>query len=288
MKKSTSATKILFLQDIGILCFMCCIFIACLIVIFESDSLMYQNLILLAGLFLTGMLVVLHTQTAATVVTAFEILSFSAYKLYQYAAQDVVIEKTAYLWPFLLLGVLGGLNLFIWSYASLENVNHILNRQVEDLTVVDTLTGLQNLKSMYWNLERIMALSMRHDTDFGLMIIRLRYPEELRKVLTRREYEGVCQKIAIIVENVLRIEDSIYSMDKDGSVGVIYYANEEGAGIVKKRLLDALGQKGAFDQIRGENLRIEFRIAYKQYSSDMKKDAMHFKQLVEGELAYEV
>ena len=151
--------------------------------------------------------------------------------------------------------------------------------------------GLVEQDTLDWIADKVESGSLGakyHDTDFGLMIIRLRYPEELHKVLTRREYEEICQRIAVITENVLRIEDSIYSMDKDGAVGVIYYANEEGAGIVKKRLLDALGQKGAFDQIRGENLRVEFRIAYKQYSSDLKKDAIHFKQLVEGELAYEV
>ena len=120
------------------------------------------------------------------------------------------------------------------------------------------------------------------------MIIRLRYPKELQKVLSRGEYENLRQKIAIITENVLRIEDGLYSIDQEGAIGVIYYADEAGAETIKKRLLNALGQKDAFDQIRGENLRVEFQIVYRQYSAEMKQDAIHFKQLVEGELAYEV
>ena len=45
MKKKITATRIIFYQDIGILSFMICVFSACLIVIFESDTVLYQNLI---------------------------------------------------------------------------------------------------------------------------------------------------------------------------------------------------------------------------------------------------
>jgi K+-sensing histidine kinase KdpD len=169
--KNILAGRSLLLQDIGMLLFLACLFISTMIVAFSPESLLTQNLIMLLLLFFTAVLAVFRAQYAAIVLTAFQIFAFTAYKLYLYFSERAQIEQTDYLWAFLLLGVLAGLILFIREYSATETANAILNQQLEELTVVDSLTGLENLRSLYFNLARTMSLSARNGTSMGLMLI---------------------------------------------------------------------------------------------------------------------
>ena len=46
----------------------------------------------------------------------------------------------------------------------------------------DAVTGMENLRSMVGSLRRYMALSERNGTSMGLMMVRLRYAEEIKKI----------------------------------------------------------------------------------------------------------
>lgn len=286
--KNILANRSLLVQDIGMLLFLACLFVSTMIVAFSPESFLTQNLIMLLLLFFTAVLVVFRAQYAATVLTAFQILAFTAYKLYFYASEHAEIQKTDYLWVFLLLGVLAGLILFIREYSATETANAILNQQLEELTVVDPLTGLENLRSLYFNLARTMSLSARNGTDMGLMLIKLRYGNELKSILSRRGFEHLRQRLAEIVQNTLRLEDRIYSIDKDGSIGIIYFCDASGAQAIRNRLLNAIGQKDAFAGITDKPVRVEVRIAFAEYDPSFGTNAIPFFRKVESELQYDV
>lgn len=287
MKSNAYSTDVL-LQDLGILLNLVCLFCGTMIAAFSRDSVRTQNMILLAAMFLIVVLVVFRAEMAATVITAFFILIFAAYKVYSYAADGTGIELTAYLWPVLLVGARGSLQLVIQRFARSEQFNHLLNRQVEELTYVDPLTGLENVRSMYNTLPRYMEMASRNSISLGLMLIRLRYAEELRSVLTEREFNDLRQRMASITEATMRIEDRIYTVGQDGMMGIIYFSDEAGAKIIKNRLQNAFAAKDAFSGIREETIRVDVSIVYHQYENSMGRDAMKFKILTEGEFAYEV
>lgn len=280
--------RILLLQDIGMLLFLTCLFVSTMIVALSPEALLTQNVLMLLVLFLTAVLIVFRVQYAAVVLTGFQILAFAAYKLYFYLSAHIGIEKTAYLWAFLLLGLLAGLILFIQEFSATEAANSMLHQQVSELTVIDPLTGLENLRSMYSNLSRTMSLCGRSGTGMGLMLIKPRYLNELRSVLTRRGFEHLRQRLAEIVQNTLRLEDRVYSIDQDGSIGVIYFCDADGAAAIKRRLLNAIGQRNAFDGITDKPIRVEVRIASLQYDPSLGTDAIPFCRKVESELQYDV
>jgi GGDEF domain-containing protein len=286
--KTLLTDRILLLQDIGMLLFLICLFVSTMIVALSPETLLTQNVLMLLVLFLSAVLIVFRAQYAAVVLTGFQILAFTAYKLYFYVSEHAAIEKTAYLWVFLLLGILAGLILFVREFSATEAANSILQQQVTELTVIEPLTGLENLRSMYSNLARTMALSSRNGTEMGLMLIKLRYLNELRGVLTRRGFENLRQRLAEIVQNTLRLEDRIFSIDQDGSIGVVYFCNADGASAIKRRLLNAVGQRNAFDGITDKPIRVEVRIASKQYDPSFGTDAIPFCRKVESELQYDV
>ncbi|MCI1966259.1 MAG: GGDEF domain-containing protein [Oscillospiraceae bacterium] len=286
--KLSLSGRILLLQDIGMLLFLTCLFVSTMIVVFSAEALLTQNVLMLLAIYLTVILVVFRAQYAAVVLDGFQILAFTVYKLYFYASEQIPIEKTAYLWLLLLLILPAGLFLFIREFSATETANSVLRRQVEELTVIDPLTGLENLRSMYSNLARTMALSSRNGTDMGLMLIKLRYFTELRGILTTRGFERLRQRLAEIVQDTLRLEDRVYSIDQDGSIGVIYFCGSDGASAVKGRLLNAIAQKNAFEGITDKPLRVEARIAYAQYDLSFGTDAIPFCRKVESELQYDV
>lgn len=286
--KTTLTGRILLLQNIGMMLFLICLFACTMIVALSPEKFLTQNMVMLLVLFLAVVLVVFRAKYAAVVLTGFQILAFAAYKLFFYVSEHAAIERTAYLWIFLLLGLLGGLILFIQEFSATEAANRMLHQQVAELTVVEPLTGLENLRSMYSNLARTMALSSRNGTSMGLMLIKFRYLNELRSILTRRGFEHLCQRLAEVVQNTLRLEDRVYSIDKDGSVGVIYFCGAEGAVAVRRRLLNAIEQRDAFSGITDKPIRVEVRIASVQYDPSFGTDAIPFCRKVESELQYDV
>ena len=288
MKKDTTTARTMLLQDLGMLLFLVSLFAGSAITALSSQELLLQNMLLLMGLFLCAVLVLFHARYAAVVITAFEILALAVYKLYQYFANGVTIELTAYFWGFVLLTLLAGLTLFIREYAATELANSILHEQVEELTVVDPLTGLENLRSMYSGTARIMALARRNGTPIVLMLVKLRYAEELSRILSRATYERLRQRVAEIAQDTLRLEDRVYSIDRSGSLGILCFCSAEGAQTVKGRLLNAYGEKDAFAGIAEKPLKVEMRIAYLPYDAAYGTNAIEYRQKVESELQYDV
>lgn len=285
---STSVSRKILMQDTGLLLFMLSILAAALITALAGKDLIVQNAVMLLALGLSTTLVVMRARVAGTVVTGATILFFTVYKLYRHLAYLDAIEWTAYGWPFVQLIGLGGMAMFISLYSTIEGVNGLLNQRLDELTVMDPLTGLENMRSMVASLKRYMALCERNGTQMGLMMVRLRYAEEIKKVLTRAQFNDLRHMLALTVQDVLRLEDRVFSLDENGSMGVIYFSAESGAEIVKHRIINAIAGKNMLPDLNEQMLTVEMSVVYKHYTKDLGKDATKLVSEVEKEFAYEV
>lgn len=288
MNPKTSVKRTVLLQDLGMLLFMASLFAAALITALTGRDLLYQNVVLLACLMLTALLVILRAQVAGAILTAVVLLGFAVYKVYVRMAYGTPIELTAYLWPLLQVGALGGATLFISLYATMEGVNRILNRRINELTVMDPLTGLENQRSMLMSLRRYMALCERNGDDMGLMLIRLRYAEELRKVLSANQFNELRARLAETIQHMLRLEDRLFTMDENGTMGLIYFSKAAGEQIIKNRILNAVQSANMLPDLNEQMLVVELSIVFRHYDASYGKDAMRYLNEVEKEFAYEV
>ncbi len=286
-RDSTTSRKIL-IQDLGILLFMLSVSGAGLITALAGKDLLYQNSALLLAVIMTSLLVVLRVRVAGTVAAAVTILAFTIYKIYNYFAYSIPIEPTAYAWPVLIVVALWGMTLFISLFSTIESVNSLLNQRLDELTVIDPLTGMENMRSMLSSLSRYMALSERNGTGMGLMMVRLRYADEISKVLTRTQFNDLRHILATTVQEVLRLEDRVFTIDDKGSLGIIYFSKESGASIVKGRILDAVANKNMLPDLNEQALTVELSVVYKQYYTELSKDAARYVNEVEKEFAFEV
>lgn len=288
MNENSSASRQVLLQDIGLILFMASLMAGSLITANSSKVYLIQNVIMLFGVFLTGFLMSLRARTASIVSASVEILIFAVYKIYRYAAYHQAIEFGAFLWPVLILASSFGMELFISLFSRMEGINSILNRRIDELTVIDPLTGLENYRSLVQSLARYMALCERNGTDMGLMLVRLRYADELRKVLSARQFNDVRYQIAETIQDTLRLEDRIFSTDEKGSIAIIYFSLPSGVDVIKRRIYEAVAKKDMLPDPNEATLTVELSIVSRHYDKSLKKDSVRFVTETEREFAYEV
>lgn len=286
MVKQSKINGTVLLQDLGMFLFLVSLFGAAFIAAFAGIDLLTQNMILLSGVALVTVLIVFRVQYVGAVVAAFEMIAFTVFKLFRYFADGQAIESTAYFWPFVMLGAVGGLALFLREYEATEAANQMLRQQLEELTVIDPLTGLENLRGMYKNLSRTMALCRRHGMPMGLMIVKVRYASELRKILSRNQFGMLLQRLTTMTADTIRISDRVYLMDADGTFGIIYFSDQDGADIIRRRLNEAYSLEGAFDGIGDKTLKVEMRIAFAQYDLKEELDPIALQRKAESEMQY--
>ncbi len=288
MSEEKINSRSILLQDLGVFLFMASIITGSLIVALGNKEFLYQNVALLFGIFLVGLLIILRARTAGIIVSSIIILVFTIYKLYMRLAYFKPIEWTAFLWPLLIIATLAGMSLFVALLSTIEGVNSILNRRIDELTTIDPLTGLENLRSLVGSLKRYMALSERNGTFMGLMMVRLRYHEELKKVLTTRQFNDLRHILAETITNVLRMEDRVFTIDENGSIAIIYFGEEKGVSVVKSRILHAVEKQNMLPDLNEQMLTVELSIVHRHYDKSYSKDALRYISDVEKEFAYEV
>lgn len=277
------------IQDLGMLVFLASIFVSSFIVSNSDAELKMENVIMFLVLILSIILVSFQITTLAVVCAGLQVLMYSAYKLYLNYSQGISVQLLSYAWLFLPLLAVGSMLLFLQGRLRTELENEVLKQQVEDLVMIEPLTGLYNFRSMYNDLERQIAYSYRNSLDLSLMIVKLRYESELKKILSSRNYDALIQKLASILEDCIRLEDKIYAIDNKGSVALMLTCDSEGAAIVRQRINNSLNAKDAFARITDAPIKVETRSAYVQYNKDEGRiSAMELVQKVESELQYDV
>lgn len=276
------------LQDIGLLMFLVFVFCSTIVVYVGGSDLLLENVIMLFFTVVAIVLVTFSIDMAAFIVTGSQLICYSAYKLFNLFENGIAIKAISYAWLILPIAIVGSMKLFCYGRNHLELENSILKKQVEELVMIDPLTGLYNLHSFYYDMERQIRYTSRNKLPLTLMIIQLRYAQELNKILSRGNYDKLKQRLAEIVGDAIRVEDNQYSIDNEGSLAVILTCDEQGGVLVRNRIRAMISEKAAFDNITNSSIKVEAQIAFLQYKEDMRNDAVYFKNCVEKELQYDV
>lgn len=278
------------IRDLSILLFLVMVFISSVLISQSpgDHQLEYQTMMILAyTAVLFGFFGYIYF---CVVASGTLVVAWTAYKLYFFYSKGTNLIPEDYYWliiPILLSASVIG---FQYGTSNLEKENELLRNQVEDLVMIDPLTGLYNLRSFYHDWEQMVQYGARNNLNITLMIIRLRYGQELREILPRNRFDQVKQKLVEHVLDALRIEDEVYSIDDEGSLAVILTTDTEGSEIVRNRIRNNVQNPESFSGIIDKNIQVSLRIGFKQF--DQKEigtvTGMQFKQMVESELAYDV
>ena len=234
------------------------------------------------------MLTAIRVSNIPAIIAGIETISYVAYKLYQMFGQGGQTPLLSYMWIAIPGLAVLGMSLFIKGVQRLQRDNNVLSKQVEDLIMIDPLTGFYNLRSMYMDIQTQISFSERNNTSISLMIIRPRYRKELKDVLKKTQYEQVIVNLSKIVYETVRLEDKVYSLDGDGTIGVLLTCDRQGAKLVERRIRGNIEKSEAFANIAEKPIRMEIQLGYLEYKKEYNRDAIKYKSLVEDEVAYDL
>ncbi|MBS5958878.1 MAG: diguanylate cyclase [Clostridiales bacterium] len=276
-------------QDLGLVLLLACLFTGALTVSYTPKPLLFEAVLMLLFIFGALLLTGFKLIGLSIVLSGLEVLIYTAYRLYLFLAYETEIPLISFVWIFLPILSVAAMYLFVSGNRKLELENDILREQVEELVMVNPLTKLYNLRSLYHDLYIQVSYAERNKLPLSLMVIVLKYESELKSILSRQNYERVIQRLAQIVSDTVRVEDKTYSTDHKGSLAIIMTCDKEGSEIAMGRLRSRISERDAFSDIADHAIKIEVKMASMEYSrEEFGDDMMQFKQRVENELQYDV
>ena len=276
------------LEDVGISVLLIALFATTIVGALSDRSLFQENLIMTIITFIAVLLTAVRVVSIPIIVAALQTICYIAYKIYQVIGMDAKLPGLTYMWVAIPGLAVLGMSLFLKGVQRLQRDNNVLSKQVEDLIMIDPLTGFYNLRSMYMDIQTQISYSERNNTAISLMIIRPRYRKELKDVLKKAQYESVIVNLSKIVYDTVRLEDKVYSLDGDGTVGVLLTCDRQGSKLVEKRIRNNIEKSEAFNKIAEKPIRMEIQLGYLEYKKEYNRDAIQFKSLVEEEVAYDL
>lgn len=286
MKKRDVSGKTL--QDVGICVLLISLFATVVVCSLLGQEYFTENLVMTAVVFLAVLLAAFRVTGFAVVLAAAQTIIFLAYKILKMFSAEAEISTASYLWIVIPGLAVLGMTMFIKGVSRLQLDNNILSKQVEDLIMIDPLTGFYNLRSMYMDIQTQISFAERNDKKICLMILRPRYKKELKDVLKREQYETTIVQLSKYVFDTVRLEDRVYSLDGDGTIGVLLTCDRHGAKLVEGRLRNKIENEDAFKDIAEKPIRMEIQLGCLEYKQEYNRDAILFKSQVEEELAYDI
>lgn len=276
-------------QDIGLLVFMAGMLAAALLVAFsQSDALKTENLLMFLVLSGAVVLAAYRFRYLAIALCAIQTCFYAAYRIYTGFTTGQAIPLSCYGWLVLPMLTVSAMTVFMRSTYQAEVIAEMLDKQLAEQVMTDHVTGLYNLKSLYIDLERQIAFSKRNNLCLSLMLLELRYKEELTSILSAAQFDVLRVALAELVEDNIRLEDRLYALDEEGKMGIMCTCDKAGAQIMKRRIEEALEKTDKFHEVLGRALRVEIRTGIFEYKEGQVENAIDLKKKAENEMQYDV
>ena len=253
-----------------------------------SDTIM-ENIIMTVLLAVAAVITIAGYLTIGIIVAAAATVVYAGLKVYSLVALQKPLLPISLLWVVLPAMAVVGISLYVKRYSPLTLENALLKKQIAELVMIDPVTGLYNLRSLFMDIQTQISYAERNDSPISLMIVRLRYPAEMRKVLKMPQYEKVIKQLSLLLVDTVRLEDRVYSIDENGGFAVILTCDRDGTKIVENRLRGKLDDPKWFEGISDKQIRTEVKIGYLQYDkTKYNRNANLFKDDVEEEVNYDM
>ena len=133
-------------------------------------------------------------------------------------------------------------------------------QQLEEHSSVDILTSLANQRSFTDNIEENLSYAIRHKTDLALLLIQIDKYKILFLRQGKQTAESVLQRIAQILSDGRRREDTVARISLDSFGILLPSATLEGAGQVARQIHKAV-RESAFGTSSDKPLSVSVSIA---------------------------
>lgn len=277
------------LRDLGIAVLLLWAFSQAVMMVFAESSAYAGYLLLFFAMDVAVLIGFAGRMSICAILSSMLTCIWVSYKLYAFYVSGEMILLLDYAMAPLPLVAAGACALYQSGLRGMDSENSMLRQQVEELVLVDEVTGLYNQRALYRDLRSLVRYGERNGMPISLMIVHPRYEAELRGMLTGKQYQRFRQRMAAIVTDGVRVEDKAYCVDERCTIAIVLTTDDAGSQYVRSRLKAALQGKGAFEGVLDQGIKLDVRFACKEYDREkFGDDMMAFKSAVESELVYDV
>lgn len=245
------------------------------------------NFIMLGITFLISITTYIGGIIFGLILTSVAIFLYASLIFYRNTVLNIDINYISYIWMLsmpIICMTSGRLSNVI---LALQKDNKVLKDKYKNLVTVDEVTGLGNIKHFYYTLEKEMSKSNRHKNKLTLMMIKIPYYKEIRKIIGEEKTYNLVKSVSNIIIDSTRSEDERYYLESD-MIGIIMpYTDFDGANTVKERIKKNISELNLELNQGKSYIDIDTKIAIVEYKESIN-GSIEFKNLCEEELQYDV
>ncbi|HKM03949.1 MAG TPA: GGDEF domain-containing protein [Lachnospiraceae bacterium] len=272
-------------QNIGFIALLISFFIAALIIRTVKKDLLIEAIIMVAASFSIVLLTLFKRVHLSIVFACVQTVLYMGYWLGKIGINGVQLTWINYIWMVFptIIAIIS--YMFVLGNKRVEMELDVLKEKGEELMMISKVTGLYNVKILYNDIRMQKAYAERNNLALSLMIIKVQFKTEWKKLFPMEQYHEIMKEIGIIITDAVRIEDRTYSIDDESTFGVLLICDKEGSSFVSNRIERKLREKDILTDFLKEKIEVTVKIACKEYKKeDYGEDVILFKQLVENEL----
>ncbi|WP_058300771.1 diguanylate cyclase domain-containing protein [Gorillibacterium timonense] len=275
-------------SDVAFLAFLVLCYVTILYLAGDPDRYL-QNLFLLNIVFLLAIITYFTTVTAGLVLNVAFIFAYGAFILYRTVTGGEAIQTSAYFWivlaPLLTLAVW----VFTWSSRQLQTENDQLKQQKERLATLDESTDLKTSLAFQKDLSVFAGISERYDIPLTLVVIKVKFWNEMRRFIRAEELADAVLDITKISQASIRTNDTLYLLDKENVTwGLLLFTDREGSKVVMDRIRSGLSQFNTQDFADKYKVQLNLKIGAVEYHKDSVESALDFVSQAQRQLEYDV
>ncbi|KPU45258.1 GGDEF domain protein [Oxobacter pfennigii] len=170
----------------------------------------------------------------------------------------------------------------------IQSENCALKKENEELVMIDKETQLRGSQTFFDELQSYMNISNRYGIEVYLMLIKIKYHNEIIRVLGEAKYKKIINRISQIIDSVLREEDRKYILRNMDMFGIIFLSNKDGGKYVEKRLKEAICSTEFKEDYLINRIKLEIITGIVIYDKNIINNPYDFFRMAEKDMEYDV
>jgi diguanylate cyclase (GGDEF)-like protein len=155
----------------------------------------------------------------------------------------------------------------------------LLEDELGKLISKDELTGYDNIREFYNDLDEKMSSAKRHKHDLILMFIEIGHYDDMLAVYGKAKMDEYIKLFSQLISSTVRLEDKRYRLYEDTFALILQHTGMQGAARLNERINETFGVLKIHDAKSGDGLVFGIRTAFVQYDESIRS-SLDFRDLV--------
>ncbi|WP_028596524.1 diguanylate cyclase domain-containing protein [Paenibacillus assamensis] len=247
------------------------------------------NIILLNVALLVAIVTYFTSLTIGLILNVLFIFGYGTFTLYETIMQGSVLEGHHYFWLIMTPVFTIVAWMITFSNQQMQAENAQLLKKNQSLATMDENTDLKNSRSFQKDATIFMALSKRYQIELTLLVVKVRYWDELKQMVSREQMSELIYDLSKLSETSIRMNDSLYMLNSDDPTwGLLLFTDREGANIVINRIKDKVASFNAHESTGKYKIDLDLIIGAIEYDAETVTTPLDFIAQARKQLEYDV